>query len=221
MARFILINVLTGLGAAVALQCVWYFIFSAYNRRKGAEALQWVETACGGRARISGVRWLRPHCLLAKVRFPLRGIENARVTVQLRPRSLPAQWLLSWWGKQRETLTLDADLEQTPRVHMQVFNHRWTYSNGAAAPSDKREWDLVKTGPAVLTTRERWKEDSMPELNALMSARQNGFHQVQFRPESPQFSATIDLQSLTDPEAASKFLASLRGIAAGTSAQRQ
>lgn len=221
MARFILINVLTGVGVALALQCVWYFIFLAYNRRKGAEALQWVQAACGGRARVSAVRWLRGHCLLAKVRFPLRGLENARVTVQLRPRALPLQWLMSWWRKQSETLTLDADLEQTPRMRLQVFNHQWTYRSADATQDEKRQWEITKTGPVVMATRGRWREDSLAELNALMSVRQHGFHQVEFRPESPQFSATIELESLANPEAAAKFLASLRGIAAGASAQRQ
>ncbi len=221
MARFLWMNVLAGLGAGLALQVAWYFIFSAYNRRRGAEALQWVDAACGGRTRISAVRWQRGQRLLASVRFPLRGLENAHVTVRLRPRAMPIRWLFSWWKKQRETLTLDADLEQMPRVSLRVFNHRATYRNAEAVLDEKRDWEIVRTGPLVLTTRERCREQALPELNALMSARQNGFQQVEFRPVSPQFSATIELASLSDPAAAAKFLASLRGIASGKSTQRQ
>lgn len=221
MARFLLINVLAGLGVGVALQVAWYFIFSAYNRRRGNEALQWVEAACGGRTRISGVRWQRGQRLLASVRFPLRGLENAKVTVRLRPRAMPIHWLFSWWKRQRETLTLDADLEQVPRVSLRVFNHRATYRNAETVLDEKRNWEIIRTGPLVLTTHERCREQALPELNALMAARQNGFHHVEFRPVSPQFSATIELASLSDPEAAAKFLKSLRGIASGKSAQRQ
>jgi hypothetical protein len=221
VARFLFINVLAGLGVGISLQVAWYFIFSSYNRRRGAQALQWVDSACGGRARISEVRWHRGQRLLASVKFPLRGFENAHVTVRLRPRAVPVRWLFSWWKKQRETLTLDADLEQAPRVSLHVFSHRATYRNAESVPDARRDWEIVRSGALVLTTCERCREQTLPELNALMSARQNGFQQVEFRPVSPQFSATIELASLADPAAAAKFVASLRGIASGKSAQRQ
>jgi len=222
VGRFLWINVLAGLSAGILLQVAWYFIFSAYNRRRGNEALQQVEAACGGRARISEVRWQRrSERLLASVRFPLRGLTNAQVTVRLRPRGMPIRWFFAWWKRQRETLTLDADIDQTPRVSLRVFNHRTTYRDAEAVLDEKRDWEVVRTGPLVLTTRERGREEIVPELTALMSARQNGFQQVEFRPVSPQFSATIELGSLADPAAAAKFLASLRGIASGKSAQRQ
>ena len=35
-------------GAVLAL---WYFVFLAYNRRKGAVALHWVQSACAGKGR--------------------------------------------------------------------------------------------------------------------------------------------------------------------------
>jgi hypothetical protein len=45
--------------------------------------------------------------------------------------------------------------------------------------------------------------------------------QLHFRPESPQFSATVHLESLADPDAAATFVSALREIAAGVSAHRQ
>lgn len=221
MARFVWINVLAGLGVGLALQVAWYFIFAAYNRRKGMEALRWVDAACGGRARVSTVRWLRSEQLRASVRIPLRGLENTHVTVRLLPRTMPLRWFFAWCKKQRETLTLDADLEPKPRVSLRVFNHRATYRNADAVLDEKRQWEIIHPGPLVLTTQEPCQEHSLGQLNALMSARQNGFQQVEFRPESPQFSATIELGNLADADAAAKFLASLRGIAAGTSTQRR
>jgi hypothetical protein len=54
-----------------------------------------------------------------------------------------------------------------------------------------------------------------------MAARRQDIVQVRFRPESPQFSATVHLESMADPEAAAGFVSALREIAAGASAHRQ
>ena len=70
----------------------------------------------------------------------------------------------------------------------------------------------------ILTTRTHWKKDPTAELNALMSARRQDIVQVRFRPESPQFSATVHLEALADPDAAEGFVSALREIAAGASA---
>jgi hypothetical protein len=84
-----------------------------------------------------------------------------------------------------------------------------------------RQWDVYEPGPVILTTRTHWKQDPSAELNALMSARRQEFLQVHFRPESPQFSATVRLESLADPNAAAEFVSALREIAAGASTPRQ
>ena len=54
MGRLYLIDALS----AVALLTAWYFLFSRYNRKKAAEALKWVETACSGSGRIVEAHWL-------------------------------------------------------------------------------------------------------------------------------------------------------------------
>ena len=90
-----------------------------------------------------------------------------------------------------------------------------------AIRTDEREWDVYEPGPIVLTTRTHWKEDSTPEINTLMTVRQQDVLQVRFRPESPQFSATIALDALYDPRTAAGFLTTLRELAAGASAHRQ
>jgi hypothetical protein len=61
----------------------------------------------------------------------------------------------------------------------------------------------------------------VPEINALMAVREQDVLQVSFRPESPQFSATVALEALDDPRRAAGFLAALRELAAGASAHRQ
>ena len=220
MGRLLVIDVV----CTFALLGGWYLFFSAYNRRRGVEALRWVRSACAGKGRIVDSRWVTSSRLYARLQFPAHSFENARVTMKFRPRALPVHWLVSRWKKQKETLTFEADLGGSPSFHMEVVRHRWcARSRGVAthAKQDKREWDIYEPGPIVLTTRTHWQEDSAPELNALMTVRQQDVLQVHFRPDSPQFSATIALDALDDPRTAAGFLSTLRELAAGASAHRQ
>jgi hypothetical protein len=208
---------------AIAAMALWHFLFVAYNRRKGSAALRWVESACAGRGRILDFHWLSSSRLYARLQFPSRSFENARVTMKFLPRSRPLQWLLSYLRKQKETLTFEADLGGSPRFHLEVFRHHWcAHSRGAGNKRrDGREWEVYEPGPVILTTRTHWKEDPAAELNALMAVRRQEVLQVRFRPESPQFSATIKLDNLDDPRAAANFLSTLRELASGASAHRQ
>lgn len=219
MGRLLVIDVVC---AVVALGG-WYVLFMVYNRRRGAEALRWVQAACAGKGRITEFRWLNSFRLDARLQFPSRSFENARVTLKFRPRALPVQWVLSRVNKQKETLTFEADLGGSPAFRLDVVRHRWcAHSRGVIeGKRDERQWDIYEPGPIVLTTRTHWKEDSTPELNTLMIVRQQDVLQVRFRPESPQFSATIALDALHDPHTAAGFLTTLRELAAGASAHRQ
>jgi len=217
VGRLLVIDVV----GAVAILGLWYLLFAAYNRRRGAEALRWVQAACAGKGRILDFHWLNSSRLHARVQFPSRSFENARVTMKFRPRPLPIHWLLSYWHKQKETLTFEADLGGSPSFHLEVVRHRWCAHSrgGKKRRRSDREWDIYEPGPVVLTTRTHWKEDPTPELNALMTVRQQDVLQVRFRPESPQFSATVALDALSDPRTASSFLTTLRELA-GASAHR-
>jgi hypothetical protein len=219
VVRLLLIDVVS----SVAVLVLWYFVFSAYNRKKGTAALRWVQTACAGQGRILEAHWEGNSRLQARMQFASRWFENARVTLTFRPRALPVQWLLSSWRREKETLTFEADLGGSPSFHLEVVRHRWSAHNRgmSSRKRDGREWDVYEPGPIILTTRTHWKQDPTAELNALMSARRQDILQVRFRPESPQFSATVRMEALADPGAAATFVSALREIAAGASAYRQ
>jgi hypothetical protein len=219
VGRLLLIDVV----GAVAILGLWYLVFATYNRRKGATALRWVQSACSGKGSILEFRWLSNSRLYARLHFPSRWFDNAQVTMRFRPRALPIHWLISCCGKQKETLTFEADLDGSPAFRLEVLRHRWcAHSRGLTARRrGEREWDVFQPGPIILTTRTHWKQDPTPELNALMTVRQQDVLQVQFRPESPQFSATVSLDTLSDPHLAAGFLTTLRELAAGASAHRK
>ena len=217
MGEFFLIDVLI----AAFMVGLWYVLFSRYNRRRGANALRWVEAACSHRAKIVDARWIGNTRVQAHLRFAAHWFENARVTIHLVPRPLPVQWALSRYRKQKETLTFEADLDYAPALHLEVFRHRWTTSGGAKLKDASRNWTISRPSPVLLTTSTNWQRELPPIVNALMTSGGHNLVSVRFGPNSPHLAATIDLDSLSGEEAAAGFLGVLRDLASGASASRQ
>jgi hypothetical protein len=210
--------VIDAIGASLVL-AIWYVAFARYNRQRGASALRWIQLACRGRGKVTETRWFGSSRLQARLHFASRWFENARLTVSLRPRPLPVHWLLSYYHKQKETLTFEADLDFPPGFQLEVLNHRWCGKSHRGDELSSKEWELYRPGPVVLTTRAKWTQELSPVVNALMSSREHSFLKVHFRPDSPNFSATVALDAMQDPDAASGFLTVLRELAAGASAK--
>jgi hypothetical protein len=217
VGRLFLIDV----AGAVALVGLWYFCFARYNHRRGTKALRWLEAACVGRGRVLEAHWLGTSGLQAHLRFAAHWFENARVTIRLLPRPQPVKWLLSAWHKQRETLTFEADLDCAPGVRLEVLRHRWVSHSDNKLVRESRDWTIVRPGPVVLTTCSQWRQEVPPIVNTLMTSRGHNLLSVRFGPESPHLAATIDLEALTDEQAAAGFLGVLRELAAGASTHRQ
>ena len=205
---------------AVAVDLGWFLFFAGYNRRKGALVMRWVEGACATRGRVLDTRWLSKSCLQAHVSFAAHWFENARVTIKLLPRPILIQWMVSLWQRQRETVTFEADLDDSPTFHLEISRHRWLTQKPKEISSPARNWTLSKPGPVVLTTRTEWTHELTPVVNTLMTSRGHNLLTVRFRPDSPNLSATIPLEALSDEETTASFLNVLRELAAGASASR-
>ncbi len=217
MVRLLFIDVL---GAAL-LVGLWYLLFARYNRQKGSAALRWVQAACSTRGRVVETHWLGACRLQAQVAFSSHWFENARVTVRLLPRPVPIQWLFSIWRKQKETVTFEADLDEVPNFHLEIFRHRWLTDKSSALGKPMRNWEISRPGPVVLTTRTEWTHELTPVVNTLMTSRGHNLMTVRFRPDSPHLVATVPLDAMTDEQAAAGFLTVLRDLAAGASTSRQ
>lgn len=205
---------------AVAVDLCWFLFYSRYNRRKGALVLRWVEAACATRGRVLDTRWLSKSCLQAHVSFAAHWFENARVTIKLLPRPILIQWMVCLWQRQRETVTFEADLDDSPTFHLEITRHRWLTQKPKELSSPTRNWTLSKPGPVVLTTRTEWTHELTPVVNTLMTSRGHNLLTVRFRPDSPHLSATIPLEALSDEETTASFLNVLRELAVGASASR-
>lgn len=205
---------------ATAIDVLWFLLLARYNRRKGTLVLRWVEAACATRGRVTDSRWLSRNCLQAHLSFAAHWFENARVTIKLLPRPLLVQWLISLWRRQKETVTFEADLDDGPNFHLEISRHRWLTQKPKEITNPRRNWTLSRPGPVVLTTRTQWTHELSPLVNTLMTSRGHNLLTVRFRPDSPNISATIPLEALSDEESTASFLSVLRDLAAGSSASR-
>jgi len=205
---------------AVAVDVAWFLVFARYNHRKGILVLRWVEAACATRGRVLDTKWLSKSCLQAHVSFAAQWFEDARVTIKLLPRPILIQWIICLWRRQRETVTFEADLDDSPAFHLEISRHRWLTQKPKEVSSPSRNWTLSKPGPVVLTTRTEWTHELTPVVNTLMTSRGHNLLTVRFRPDSPNLSATIPLEALSDEETTAAFLSVLRDLAAGASASR-
>lgn len=208
------------LAAAIAA-IVWYVCGLRYNRRKGLRALRWFEAACAESGRLIDSRWASISQLNGRMAFVAHWFENAHVTVRLLPRPLPVQWFFSLWRKQKETLTFEADLDGTHGLNLELLRHRWVTHKRIHPSSEAQHWSISRPGPVILTTRTQWAQELTPVVNTLMTSRGHDLVSVRFRRSSPHLAATIELDTLTDEEAAVGFLSVLRELASSASAQRQ
>ena len=221
MGRFILIDVVVAGTFFVLFFVLWYAWFVRYNRRRATDVLQWVQAACLGKGRVADLRWQASSSRLkATLHLSSRWFEDARLTIRLLPRPLPAQWALSRWRQQQETLTFEADMGFPPGFHLDVIRHRWSGQSSASGSTRTRPWTITRPGPVILTTKEDWPVELSPVVNALASWRDKNFVGVRFNSTSPHFTATVALENLSDQKSAAALLGLFRELAASSSAKQ-
>lgn len=207
--------------AGAVLVFLWYYGFLRYNRRKSVQVLRWIEGAFAAHGQVVGVNWLAPSRFRVQMRLAPNLFRQPALVVQLYPREMPFNWLLSRMRKQQETLTFEADLDGAPAFNLEVHNHRWCGRTRRKFPSNPQHWKLEHSGPFVLTTRNDWQREITTMMGALVASRECDCLTVCFRRASPHFSVTVPLESIS-PQAQtdSDIFDVLRELATGASASR-
>jgi hypothetical protein len=201
---------------ALVLVTLWYFGFVRYNRKKAEQLLHWICAAGGREAKVGCVRWISASCFHLQLQFPAEDFREAHMKVQLLPREMPLYWLIGYLRGRQEALTFEADLTCAPAFNLEVHNYRWR-KRGEFHASDGAM--VVRTGPVVLTTRGDWQQDLTHMMNGLLASRDCNFERVEFRPDSPHFSATLPLKSIDlECDGAGQLFEALRELATGASA---
>jgi hypothetical protein len=203
---------------ALALVTIWYLWFLRYNRQRAQQLLHWICAACGREGKVVYVRWVTGSRFHLRLQLPAEDFRDAHIKVQLLPREMPLNWLLSRLQRRGELLTFEADLTYPPAFNLEVHNYRWRKRPGYG----RRGADaavLVRSGPVVLTTRGDWQQDLSNMMNGLLASRDCNFERVEFRRISPHFSATLPLNSLDlSCDCPTQLFETLRELATGASA---
>jgi hypothetical protein len=201
---------------ALVLVSLWYFGFVRYNRKKAEQLLHWICAAGGYEGKVACVRWISASCFHLQLQFPAEDFREAHMKVQLLPREMPLNWLICHLRGRQEALTFEADLNCAPAFNLEVHNYRWR-KRGEFRASDGAM--VARTGPVVLTTRGEWQQDLTHMMNGLLASRDCNFERVEFRRDSPHFSASLPLKSIDlDCDGAGQLFEALRELATGASA---
>lgn len=205
--------------AAVALCVTWYCVAMRHKQRRAREVLRWIQSALAGRGQVIGISWTGA----AKFRVPLRltcGIfQKAWVMVEMQPQQTPVQWLFHKLKKQRELVTFHADLDFPPAFSLHVHNFRWVARSSRRTPANHVGWKFECLQPLIISTRPEQQKEIACTMASLTRNDSSEFLNVSFQRSSPNFSATVPLESLApDSPARTYMFDAMRELAGSASA---
>ncbi len=199
----------------------WYIVFRIVNRRHGSDAIEWIETALSFHGEISAVKWLSASRVYVRLRLASSPFRQPTLLIQLMPREMPLEWLLSWWRGTKESVTFQANFDCAPGFNLEVQNLRMFARTRRRLKPNTKTWTFEHVGPFVISTRRDWKRDLMNLMDGLVASRACDFTGVSFRNRSPHFSATVPLNSFSPQAQAENDLFDVLGeLASGASASK-
>ena len=184
--------------AALGVAC-WYMWFRSANRRRAVQILRWIESAFTGHATVSQLRWHSASRFEVDLQMQPPVFRRVSLTIQLTPREMPLNWLISCLRSRKETVTFEAVLDHRPAKNLQIQNHRWCGRTRRRPPVSTQGWHFQSLGPMVISSREDWQKDVGHMLEALIATRSCEFEHVAFRRKAPHIVASAPLRSL-DPD---------------------
>jgi len=200
-------------GGAITFLLAWYILFVRYNRRRSKQILQRLRGAFAPQAQIMSVRWMGSSQFTVRLRVVSTLFQQATLQVRMHTRQVPFLWIWERLRKRQEQMTFEADLECAPGFNLEVHNRRWC-GRTRKFPRDVRRMALDQCGPFVLTTRNDWQREITAMMSALVASRDCDFLSVNFRRNSPHFSATLPLYTVApDSDCEPQFFDVLRELA--------
>ncbi|HZD94120.1 MAG TPA: hypothetical protein VE133_07690, partial [Candidatus Sulfotelmatobacter sp.] len=156
-----------------------------------------------------------------KVPLRLTGgvFHHASVLVELQTEQTPAQWLWNRLRGCREVVTFQADLDLPPSFSMHINNFRWIARSNRRTPINRAGWKFECLQPLIISTRPEQQKEIACTMASLTRGDSSEFLNVSFQRNSPQFSATLLLESLAPGSPARTYmLDTMRELAGSASA---
>lgn len=205
--------------AAAALCLTWYVVAARRKRYKAREVLRWIQSALAGRGQVIGISWTSASNFRVPLRLTCGIFHRASVLVELRAQQNPVQWLLDHLRGRREVLTFQADLDFPPAFSLHVNNFRWIARSSRRTPTNHDGWKFECLQPLIISTRPERQKEIACTMASLTRGESSEFLNVSFQRSSPQFSATLLLESLAPGSPARTYvLDAMRELAGSASA---
>ncbi len=200
---------------AVAVVMLWYALGILYNIRRGEKLLRWMQ---GGLPRIgkrTTFRWLGSsvaELVIAQGKSPTLRLE---ILVALVPRDLAWNWLLASLRGRRDVLILRADLNNAPRLALDLANPKsWTgrMALNQAVQSDWQTQDhqgqTLATPAGLLKMAASFLEQLQEPLRRLSPH----YDRISLRKETPHLEVHLPFPDIRQADA-DQFFAALQDLA--------
>lgn len=211
---------LISIGFAILLLTVWYWAFLRFNRRRAQRLLRWLEGAIDSHGQISGVEWVSPSHIRARLRLFSSAFRQPSLDARFAPRQMPLRWLLWHWRQRQETLTFEANLSYPPRQSVEIGRTRWTGITRRWAHSNS-SWPRHPVASLFISTQPDWDPEITARMSGVVSARELDFLAVSFRPRAPHFSVTFSMdETLKRSDGELGIFECLRELAEGSPTSR-
>lgn len=198
---------------------LWHFWYGRKSRRRALEVLGWIDALLCGQGHVTGITWEGSSAFRVPLLLRSNTFHNASLHVNLTPRELPLNWLLRKLKSVQETLIFEADLDWAPPFSLELQSYRMFARTRKDLAPEGPGWQFEQAVPFVLTTRKDWQKEVTGVISSLLSCPERQFLSIVFRRESPHFSATLALDSISpNSSCRTELFNSLRELATGASA---
>jgi hypothetical protein len=187
------------------------------RRQRATKIIRRLEEALAGRGHVISFHWLAETQFEAALRFASRSFQRASIRVEFSDSTIS---LIPWISRscaEKEKLVFRSDLEAAPRIRLNVLSQRWTAQSGKLKCLDASQWSYEPVMPVVFTTAADWSPELAATVVTSRANQQQQFQDVQFRKNSPHFSASMPLHVFSEGENHLEFFTALRDLAAEVS----
>jgi hypothetical protein len=136
----------------------------------------------------------------SRFRVPLRltcGVfRRAWVLVDMRTQQTPVHWLIHKINSPQEVITFQADLDSPPTFSLQMQNFRWFARSSPKTEIENTGWQFERLPSVLITTKSQTQKEIAGTMTSLSRGDNGEFLEVSFQRSSPNFSATLPLESL-------------------------
>lgn len=184
--------------AVAAILCAAWYLFSVrHNRRKAEQVLGWLESALADQGHVIGMRWLSASRFKVPLRLTSGVFHRAWIMVEFSPSEMPASWLWSKLTHRQDLATFQADLDWPPSFSLDAHKFRLFARSSKRSSLANCRWTFEQTGPFVITTRMDWRKEIASAMTSLASGGNYEFLNISFRRQSPHFSVTMPLETIS------------------------